>query len=312
MMPEMDGIALLQAAQETDPELVGIIMTGEGTIATAVDAMKAGALDYIFKPLKLSAILPVLSRALAMRSLWLENAELVRRLREHAAELEAANKDLEAFSFSVSHDLRAPLRAMDTYCGMIEEELGHKLGASGMRMFKVVRDGTRQMGRLIEDLHAFARLGRQPLSKQPVSISALVHEVVDDLRKEQIQRRIEVRVEDLPDCLGDPALLRQVFVNLLSNAFKFTRKKEEARVEAGCDQRGGERAYFIRDNGVGFDMRRAARLFEAFHRLHGGAEFEGTGVGLSIVHRVIRRHGGRIWAEAEVDRGATFYFTLPG
>jgi two-component system, sensor histidine kinase and response regulator len=312
MMPEMDGIALLQAALESDPELVGIIMTGEGTIATAVDAMKTGALDYILKPFKLSAILPVLSRGLAMRRLRLENAELTQRLREHAAELEAANKDLEAFSFSVSHDLRAPLRAMDTYCGIIEEELGDKLGESGRRMFKVVRDGTQRMGRLIEDLLVFARLGRQSLSKQPVSVSALVREVVDDLGKEQTQRKIEVRVRDLPDCLGDPALLKQVFVNLLSNAFKFTRQKEEALVEVGCDQRGGERTYFIRDNGVGFDMRRADRLFEAFHRLHGGREFEGTGVGLSIVHRVIRRHGGRVWAEAEVDRGATFYFTLPG
>ena len=312
MMPEMDGIALLQAALETDPELVGIIMTGEGTIATAVDAMKTGALDYILKPFKLSVIVPVLSRGLAMRGLRLENAELGQRLREHAAELEAANRDLEAFSFSVSHDLRAPLRAMDGFCGIIEEELGEKLGESGRRMFKVVRDSTHRMGRLIDDLLAFARLGRQPLSKQPVSISTLVREVVNDLRKEQIQRRIEVRVEDLPQCLGDPALLKQVFINLLSNAFKFTRNKEEAVVEVGCDQIGGEKTYFIRDNGVGFDMRRAEKLFEAFHRLHGGREFEGTGVGLSIVHRVIRRHGGRIWAEAEVDRGATFYFTLPG
>jgi two-component system sensor histidine kinase/response regulator len=312
MMPEMDGIALLQASLERDPELVGIIMTGEGTITTAVDAMKTGALDYILKPFKLSAILPVLSRGLAMRRLRLENAELGQRLREHAAELEAANRDLEAFSFSVSHDLRAPLRAMDTYCDIIEEELGDKLGESGMRMFRVVRDGSLRMGRLIEDLLAFARLGRQPLLKQPVSVSALVHEAVDDLRKEQIQRKIEVRVEDLPDCLGDRALLKQVFVNLLSNAFKFTRKREEALVEVGCVRRGGVGTYFIRDNGAGFDMRRADKLFEAFHRLHGAREFEGTGVGLSIVHRVIRKHGGRIWAEAEVDKGATFYFTLPG
>jgi light-regulated signal transduction histidine kinase (bacteriophytochrome) len=163
----------------------------------------------------------------------------------------------EAFSFSVSHDLRAPLGAMDTYCGIIEKELGDKLGESGRRMFKVVREGTQRMERLIEDLLAFALLGRQPLSKQPISVSALVHEVVDDLHKEQFQRRIEVRVQDLPDCFGDPALLKQVFVNLLSNAFKFTRKKEEAVVEVGCEQKTGERIYFVRDNGVGFDMRRA-------------------------------------------------------
>ena len=311
MMPGMDGIALLQAALETDPELVGIIMTGEGTVATAVDAMKTGALDYILKPFKLSAILPVLSRALAMRRLRLENAQLGQRLREHAAELEAANKDLEAFSLSVSHDLRAPLRAMDGFCGIIEEELGDRLDDSGRRMFKVVHDRSQQMGRLIDDLLAFARLGRRPLARQPVGISALVHEVVDELRKEHVARRIDVRVADLPDAVGDPALLKQVFINLLSNAFKFTRNKEEAVVEVGCDPQTGERAYFVRDNGAGFDTRHAQKLFEAFHRLH-GAEFEGTGVGLSIVHRVIQRHGGRIWAEAEVDRGATFYFTLPG
>ena len=312
MMPGMDGIALLEAALETDPELVGVIMTGEGTIATAVDAMQKGALDYIRKPFRLTVILPVLSRALAMRRLRLENAKLEQSLREHAAELEAANNDLEAFSFSVSHDLRAPLRAIDGYCGIIEEELGDKLDELSRHLFRVVRDSSQRMGILINDLLAFAHLGRQPLSRQPVSISALVHEVVDELRKEHVQRQIEIRVRDLPDGVGDPALLKQVLVNLLSNAFKFTRKTEAAVVEVGCDQSTGESIYFIRDNGAGFDMRHASKLFEPFHRLHGGKEFEGTGVGLSIVNRVIRKHGGRIWAEAEVDKGATFYFTLPG
>lgn len=311
MMPEMDGIALLQAAVAMDPDLVGIIMTGEGTITTAVEAMKTGALDYILKPFKLKVILPVLSRALAMKRLRSENAELGQRLREHAAELEAANKDLEAFSFSVSHDLRAPLRAIDGCCQIIEEELGDKLDDSGRRLFKAVRESSQQMATLIGDLLAFARLGRQPLSKQPVDVSALVREVVVELGKEHGERQIDVRVKDLPDCVGDPALLKQVFVNLLSNAFKFTRKKREAVVEVGCDQKTGENIYFIRDNGAGFDMRHMQRLFDPFHRLHGSGEFEGTGVGLSIVQRVIRRHGGRIWAEAEVDEGATFYFTLP-
>jgi two-component system sensor histidine kinase/response regulator len=311
MMPEMDGIALLRAALETDPELVGIIMTGEGTIATAVDAMKTGALDYILKPFKLRVILPVLSRALAMKRLRLENAQLAQRLREHAAELEAANKDLEAFSFSVSHDLRAPLRSIDGCCQIIEEELGEKLDESGRRLFRAARDSTRQMARLIDDLLGFARLGKQPLSKEPVIVSALVQEVVVELRKQDVKRRIDVRVTELPDCVGDPALLRQVFVNLLSNAFKFTGKKEEALVEVGCDLATGENIYFIRDNGAGFDMRHSHRLFDPFRRLHSAREFEGSGVGLSIVHRVIRRHGGRIWAEAEVDKGATFYFALP-
>jgi hypothetical protein len=316
-MPGMDGITLLQGALQADPELVGVIMTGEGTIATAVAAMTTGALDYILKPFKLSVILPVLSRALAMRRLRLENAALAQRLREHAAdletanrELEAANKDLEAFSFSVSHDLRAPLKTIDGYFRIIEEKLDDKVDESGRRFFSAVHDTAERMGRLIDDLLAFARLGRQPLSKQPVSVSALVRQVLEEQRKELGKRPIELRVGDLPDAVGDPALLKQVWVNLLSNAFKFTRNKEPARVEVGCEQMAGKRTYFIRDNGVGFDMRHAGKLFESFLRLHGAAEFEGTGVGLSIVHRVIQRHGGRIWAEAEAGKGATFYFTL--
>jgi hypothetical protein len=316
-MPGMDGIALLQGALQADPELVGVIMTGEGTIATAVAAMTTGALDYILKPFKLSVILPVLSRALAMRRLRLENAALAQRLREHAAdletanrELEAANKDLEAFSFSVSHDLRAPLKTIDGYFRIIEEKLHGNLDESSRRFFAAVHDTAERMGRLIDDLLAFARLGRQPLSKQPVSVSALVRQVLEEQRKELGKRPIELRVGDLPDAVGDPALLKQVWVNLLSNAFKFTRNKEPARVEVGCEQIAGRRTYFIRDNGVGFDMRHAEKLFESFLRLHGAAEFEGTGVGLSIVHRVIQRHGGRIWAEAEAGKGATFYFTL--
>jgi light-regulated signal transduction histidine kinase (bacteriophytochrome) len=158
----------------------------------------------------------------------------------------------------------------------------------------------------------FSHLGRQPLSRRSVKISDLVHKVLEKLHQEQGDRNIEVHVGDLPDCIGDPSLLEQVFVNLLSNAFKYTRQKEKAIIEVGCQQQEGEKVYFIQDNGAGFDMQYAGKLFGVFQRLHSADEFEGTGVGLSIVHRIIQRHGGRIWADAEAGKGATFYFTLPG
>jgi signal transduction histidine kinase len=311
MMPEMDGITLLRAALELDPHLVGIIMTGEGTISSAVEAMKTGALDYILKPFKLSAILPVLSRALSVRRLRRENADLERRVHDRTEELEAANKELEAFSYSVSHDLRAPLRAIGAFSKILADEHAARLTDEARTLLDRVTANTRRMEQLIEDLLRFSRLGRHPISKNPVNVSSLVDEVLADLRKEQGDRAVQIRVDSLPECVGDASLLKQVFVNLLSNALKYTRQKAEAMVEVGCRQRGGESVYYVRDNGVGFDMQYAEKLFGVFQRLH-GAEFEGTGIGLSIVQRIIKRHGGRIWAEAEVDRGATFFFTVAG
>ena len=164
---------------------------------------------------------------------------------------------------------------------------------------------------MIEDLLNFSRLGRQSMSVQVVDFSALVNEVLRDLRNGPSGADVEVKVGDLPRCKGDPSLLKQVYVNLLSNAFKFSRHKEKPVVEVGYSQQNGERTYFVRDNGAGFDMRHSEKLFGVFQRLHSGNQFEGTGVGLSIVQRIVHRHGGRIWAEAEVDKGATFYFTLP-
>ena len=311
MMPEMDGIAMLREAMEIDPNLVGIIMTGEGTISTAVEAMKTGALDYILKPFKLSAILPMLSRAMTVRRLRLENAELAQRVLERTAELESANKELESFSYSVSHDLRAPLRAIAGYSRILLADYFTQIPAEAQHFLNGIAVNAQRMERLIEDLMRFSRLGQQRLSKQPVNISALVHEVLEELRRDEGDRQIEVREGQLPDSFGDPALLKQVFINLLSNAFKFTRRREQAVVEVGCRQQGGEKVYFVRDNGAGFEMRYAEKLFGVFQRLHSDEQFEGTGVGLSIAHRIIQRHGGRLWAEAEVEKGATFYFYLP-
>lgn len=310
MMPEMNGIALLRAVAGIDPHLVAIVITGEGTIATAVEAMKAGALDYILKPFRLSIILPVISRALAVRQLRLENAELERRVRSRTAELEAANQELEAFSYSVSHDLRAPLRAVDGFTHILLANYASQMPHEAQQLLKKVSVSAQHMGHLVDDLLRFSRLGRQPLSKRPVNLSSLAHLVLEELREQQGGRQIEVGVGSLPDCQGDPSLLKQVFINLLSNAFKFTRQKELPVIEVGAQQTLGETVYFVRDNGVGFDMQYAQRLFGVFQRFHRPEEYEGTGVGLSIVQRIIQRHGGRIWAESEVGQGATFYFTL--
>jgi signal transduction histidine kinase len=318
MMPDMDGIGLLRAAHEVDPDLVGVLMTGHGTIDTAVEAMKAGALDYILKPFKLSVVLPVLSRALTVRRLRMENAVLEKSVRDRTAELEvanreleAANKELEAFSYSVSHDLRTPLRHIDGFSQILADSHGKELTEPAQRLLLKVREGAKRLGLLIDELLNFSRLSRQPLVARKVNLSELVKTVLSELEPEREGRQVEIRLGDLPDCMGDLGLLRQVFINLLSNAQKFTRHRAPAVIEVGCERKNGELLCSVRDNGAGFDMKYASRLFGVFQRLHSDAQFPGTGVGLSIVQRIIHRHGGRIWVDAEVDKGACFQFTLP-
>jgi hypothetical protein len=310
-LPGMDGIALLKEAQCLDPDLVGIIITGEGTMVSAFEAMQRGALDYILKPFRLSTILPVLVRALSIRSLRRENAELQRQLSVHAAELEAANKELDSFTHSVSHDLRAPLRAVIGFSGIVAEDYSAGLSAKGQELLGRVITSAQRMNQLIDDLLRVSRTGQQALTKRVVAVGALVEEVLADLTNERAGRDVEVVVGALPEAIADRALLKQALANLLSNAFKFTRNRERAVVEVGSRDEGDRSVYFVRDNGAGFDMQHATRLFGVFQRMHRRDEFEGTGVGLSLAHRIIGRHGGRIWAEAELNRGATFYFTLP-
>ncbi|MDB5047102.1 MAG: two-component hybrid sensor and regulator [Fibrobacteres bacterium] len=310
-MPDMDGLAVLRSALEFDRDLVVIVMTGHGSIDTAVEAMKAGALDYILKPFKLSAILPILDRALSVRRLRLENALLVERIKERTAELEAANKELEAFSYSISHDLRAPLRHVNGFAAMLTQRFAADLPAEAKRLLGTVVEGAKRMERLIDDLLQFSRLSRQPLTRRNIDMSMQVKEILGELGKAEPDRSVDWQVGDLPPRQGDPALIRQVWVNLLSNAFKFTGKREAAEIEVGCTREGDELVYFVRDNGAGFDMAHVDKMFGVFQRFHNAQEFEGTGVGLSIVQRIIQRHGGRIWAQAAVGEGATFLFVLP-
>ena len=252
-----------------------------------------------------------LAQARLLERVTRQAEELDLRVRERTSELQAANRELEAFSYSVSHDLRAPLRAVDGYARMLEEDCAEQLDAEGRRLLGAVRAGSRQMARLIDDLLAFSRFGRQPLKTAPLRLADLVNHAIAELRSGFEGRRIDFSVGDLGTAEADPALLKQVLVNLLGNAVKFTRDSDPALIEIGLTSHAGDaNVYYVKDNGAGFDPRYAHKLFGVFQRLHGADEFEGTGVGLAIVQRIVARHGGRVWAESRPGEGATFYFTL--
>lgn len=231
-------------------------------------------------------------------------------LHQRTAELETANKELEAFTYSVSHDLRAPLRAIEGFSRILADEHAEHLNPDALKLMERIRANTRQMERLIGDLLSFSRLGRHAVARDRIDTAKLVEGVLVDLRSETAGRRVEFEVGALPACYADAALLKQVYLNLLSNALKYTRTREVARIEIGSYPYEEAPVFFVRDNGVGFDMQFANRLFGVFQRLHRAEEFEGTGVGLAIVQRIVYRHGGRVWAESSPDQGATFSFTL--
>jgi signal transduction histidine kinase len=233
-----------------------------------------------------------------------------KRLEHRTAELSDVNTELESFSYSVAHDLRAPLRQIAGYSNVLLQDYGSGLDAEARRYLDKVAAGAGKMGRLLDDLLSFSRLGRQELLLQATPLDSLLRQVVGDLAPECSGRDIEWQIGELFSVGCDPGLMKQVFVNLLSNAVKYTGKRKHAVIEVGQTMQGDERVIFVRDNGAGFEMQYVGKLFGVFQRLHKARDFEGTGVGLAIVHRIIHKHGGRIWAEAEPDRGATFFFTL--
>lgn len=322
-MPGMDGIAFLKAAKELDPLMIGIVMTGHGSIDTAVAAMKAGAFDYILKPFTLRLIRPVLERALSVRNLMDENVqlrqteEMVRRINQNLEELVEertrqltdANRELEAFAYSISHDLRAPLRAINSFTHLLIQD-GEELAPRSRGYLDRVLGSAKRMEELIEDLMRLSQVNGTELRRIDIDVSRMVSNIVCELQSRDPQRHVETDICDGVHAKADPRLLRIALENLLGNAWKFTRDAQTPCIQFGVDDSIAPR-FFVRDNGAGFDAQHAKDMFIPFRRLHSASEFPGSGIGLSIVHRIIRRHGGDIEAQGAPGNGATFYFSIP-
>ncbi|HYC70096.1 MAG TPA: PAS domain S-box protein [Opitutaceae bacterium] len=315
------------------PELLGLyreglakyLVTGVGSLIGRPIEMKARRADGTEFPVELgvsripgsspalysAVVRDITAHKAAVEEVARLNAELEQRVRERTHELETANQELESFSYSVSHDLRAPLRHITGFVTMLQTQSAERLDDPGRELLANIAAAAARMSRLIEALLVFSRTGRMDLHRQPVALDELVRSVQAELKGEQRGRRVEWRIGELPRVDGDPDLLRQVVVNLLSNALKYTRPRAVAKIEVAARRAGGEVLGYVKDNGVGFDARYADKLFGVFQRLHRPSEFEGTGIGLATVRLIVQRHGGRVWAEGEPGKGATFHFALP-
>ena len=328
-MPDMSGIEAAAMIRERERSKTTPIIFLTGVVKTAEMMFKgysAGAVDYLMKPV-ISGVLRAkvevfVDLAQVRHSLQQEIAERARIagelsklnmvLEQRNEDLTAANSDLEAFSHSVSHDLRMPLRHIQAYVSMIEESALSKLNADEQRRLKGVREAAQRMSQLIDDLLAFSRIGRTAMRRAPVELNSLVTAVINELQPEIKSRKVDWTLQHLPYISGDRPLLHQVFLNLLANAVKYTRTRAEARIQVFAIEQDDEVIVGVRDNGVGFDPAYGDKLFGVFQRLHNASDFEGTGVGLANVRRIVQRHGGRTWAESAPNEGATFYFSLPG
>jgi DNA-binding response OmpR family regulator len=341
MMPEMDGIAvckeLNQMRHGMNSPIVVLMLTARENKEDMTQGLEAGADDFVGKSSD-KAVLKGRIRALLRRKFFQEEnqrileelknkeLEMIRakaardvaetraafadQLEKTAAELAQSNHELEAFSYSVSHDLRAPLRSLNGFSHMLLEDCADKLDEAGKDYLQRICSGSQRMGQLIDDLLNLSRLSRGELQRERVNLTALAHTVVAELRQREPRRQVEVVIAQDLVANGDARLLRIVLDNLLGNAWKYSSKRDQARIEVGRHYQNGTTVFFVRDNGAGFDMAYAAKLFTPFQRLHGAKEFPGTGIGLATIQRIIRRHGGRVWAEGEVNKGATFSFSL--
>jgi signal transduction histidine kinase len=320
-LPEFDGFAALSIAQGRCPDVPFIFVTGSlGEEMTAM-ALKKGAADFVLKH-RLMSLGPAVHRALresqvrrqrhlAEQQIRRLNEELEHRVAKRTADLEAANKELEAFSYSVSHELRAPLRQIEGFIDILRTTKSSAMDEEGQQYLATVARAAERLSRLIDDLLAFSRAARTGMRRKKVKLDEICARTIEELKHEAVGRHVEWVVGALPEVFADPALLPQVFLNLLGNALKYSQRRPRARIEIGSHHGPDEDIIFVRDNGVGFDMRYAKKLFGVFQRLHVASDFAGTGIGLANVRRIIHQHGGHTWAEGVPDQGATFYFSLP-
>lgn len=309
-MPQTSGIELIRAGLAHNPDLVSVIITGQGSIATAVEAMKVGAVDYVQKPFRLEQFMPVLARASELSRLRRENRLLQERVVRRTEELEEANRELQAFAGRVAHDLREPVNIMRSLTGLIEERHAQALQPEARTYLRYIAEAGARSDRLIRDLLDFARLGDTPLTLQPVDLGVVV---------ERVRRAVDLgagpavewRIGPMCTVQADESLLHQVFANLLSNARKFSRDATPPRIEVHCEPHDGGWRITVRDNGVGFNPEQAGRLFTPFQRLHRSEHFEGNGMGLANVKRIVDKHGGRVEAQSQPGQGSVFTVMLP-
>ena len=313
MMPEVSGSEMAEAIRAR-PELDRIsilILTARAEDELRARLLREGVQDYLVKPFSGEELRARAANLVALKRMREELEERAQRLRDSSIQLEEAFRELEAFSYSVSHDLRAPLRGISGFSRALLEDCGDRLDEVGRQHLARVLAATKRLEQLIDDLLRLSRVTRASLHRARVDLTGLAHEVVADLRQgAQAEREAEIVVQGGMTVLGDAPLLRLALENLIGNAVKFSGKREKPRIELGCATQDGQCIYFVRDNGAGFDMAYADKLFSPFQRLHRASEFPGTGIGLATVQRIVQRHGGRIWAESAVDVGSTFYFTL--
>jgi signal transduction histidine kinase len=320
-LPGFDGFTALRWSVEICPDVPFICISGTVGEETAVELLKKGAVDYILKD-RLVRLPSTVQRALdeakekkarqrAEKELVSLNTQLEQRVIERTTQLEAANKELEAFAYSVSHDLRAPLRAVDGFSKFILEDYENKLDSEGKRLLKLIRSNTQKMDQLISDLLALSRVTRSELNFSGIDMTQMAISMFNESSSQDVPDKISLTIDPLPEAYADPTYMKQVWVNLITNAIKFSSKEKKPVIKICGYTKDRVNVYYVKDNGVGFNPEYTHKLFCVFQRLHKSDDFEGTGVGLAIIQRIIHRHGGKVWAEGEEGKGATFYFSLP-